>query len=150
MDMRNLVENLENSSAGSLKLDTMVSYLVASSDACSETVRQALVEGDVSWEVVNQLLDDRPSPFTRSIDAAIPGENIVLAIYSTKRSRWAAVQKSADGREFLGWGATEALARRAAALKALQSERPAANGAHAPAGTVDGDAEPASEWRIRF
>ena len=78
-----------------------------------------MTEGSFSCEVAGELLDDRPPTFTRPLDAALPGENIVLATYSGKRGQWAAVQRETDGREFMSWAATEALARRAAALEAF-------------------------------
>jgi hypothetical protein len=82
-----------------------------------------MTEGSFSLEVAGELLDGRPPPFTRTLDAAIPGENIVLATYSDKRGQWAAVQREADGREFMSWAATEALARRAAALQAFSARQ---------------------------
>jgi hypothetical protein len=120
-----LLEMLDAADEGGLKLDTLMAYAVAGADLRTETLRDVMTEGSFSWEVAGELLDDRPAPFTRALDASIPGENIVLAVYSDKRGRWAAVQREANGRDYLSWGATEALARRAAALHAFR-ERPAA------------------------
>ena len=58
-------------------------------------------------------------PFTRTLDSSLPGENIVLATYSDRGGQWAAVQRETDGREFMSWAATEALARRGAALQSF-------------------------------
>ncbi len=119
-----LIGSLNRAEAGGLKLDTLMAYAVAGSDLRTATLRDIMTEGSFSLEVAGELLDGHPPPFTRTLDAAIPGENIVLATYSDKRGQWAAVQRDADGREFMSWAATEALARRAAALQAF-SERAA-------------------------
>ncbi len=110
---------LKSAREGGLKLDTLLAYVVASADLRTETLRDVMTEGSFSWEVAGELLDDCPPPFTRPLDAALPGENIVLAIYSDKRGQWAAVQRETDGREFMSWAATEELAGRAAALEAF-------------------------------
>lgn len=110
---------LKSAREGGLKLDTVLAYAVASADLRTETLRDVMTEGSFSWEVASELLDDRLPPFTRPLDAALPGENIVLATYSDKRGQWAAVQRETDGREFMSWTATEALARRTAALEAF-------------------------------
>lgn len=116
-----LIDSLNTAEQGGLKLDTLVAYAVADVDLRTATLRDVMTEGSFSWEVAGELLDGRPPPFTRTLDAAIPGENIVLATYSDRRGRWAAVQREADGREFMSWAATEALARRAAALQAFRA-----------------------------
>ncbi len=110
---------LKSAREGGLKLDTLLAYAVASADLRTETLRDVMTEGSFSWEVAGELLDDCPPPFTRPLDAALPGENIVLAIYSDKRGQWAAVRRETDGREFMSWAATEELAGRAAALEAF-------------------------------
>jgi len=43
----------------------------------------------------------------------------VLALHSPRRGRWAAVHKTPGGQQVLVWAASECLARRRAALKAL-------------------------------
>lgn len=118
-----LIASLHDAEEGGLKLDTLVAYAVAGVDLRMETLRDVMTEGSFSTEVAGELLDDRPPPFTRTLDAAVPGENIVLATYSDKRVQWAAVQREADGREFMAWAATEPLARRAAALQAFSERR---------------------------
>lgn len=119
-----LLVSLSDAEEGGLKLDTLVAYALAGADLRMETLRDVMTEGSFSLDVAGELLDDRPPPFSRTLDAAIPGENIVLATYSNRRNQWAAVQREADGREFVAWAATEPLARRVAALQAY-SERQA-------------------------
>jgi hypothetical protein len=62
----------------------------------------------------------------------LPGENIVLALYSPRRRRWAAVHKTPGGQQVLVWAASECLARRRAALKGLGASRAARGAAGAP------------------
>lgn len=152
--LESLVETLEQADEGGLKLDTMVSYAVAVADLRAETLRSVAMENGISWEVASELMDDRPPPFTRSLDSPVPGENIILAVYSERRGRWAAVQRAADGQEHLAWAATEALARRAAALKAFAAWPVAVRPAQSddPSSAIepnDGTATDAG-WRIKF
>jgi hypothetical protein len=75
--------------------------------------------------VVSELLDAELPPYTTALDAALPGENIVLALHSPRRGRWAAVHKTPGGEQVLVWAASECLARRRAALKGLGAKLPA-------------------------
>lgn len=64
--------------------------------------------------------DDTPAVprYTASLDACIPGENVVLALCSgDDGGRWVAVHRLTNGIEVVAWAATECLARRAAALR---------------------------------
>lgn len=54
--------------------------------------------------------------YTTSIDAKLPGENIVAV--NKYENDWAAVHQAEDGNLYNGRGKTEALARRIASLKA--------------------------------
>lgn len=127
IQLDDLLESLTTADEGGLKLDTLMAYAVANADLRTETLRDVMTEGSFSVEVAGELLDGRPPPFTHTLDAALPGENIVLATYSDKRGQWAAVHRESDGREYMSWAATEALARRAAALQAFNArqEKPA-------------------------
>ncbi|RDE06790.1 hypothetical protein [Sphingomonas aracearum] len=58
-------------------------------------------------------------PFTGSIDAKVPAENVELSHYLAETRRWIAYSKASDGKVFFGDGATEPLARRAAGLRTL-------------------------------
>jgi hypothetical protein len=158
-----LIGLLEAAEGPDLKLDTMLAYAVADADVRSTTLREVVVEGGLGWETAGAVLDDRPSGFTRSLDAALPGENIVLAVYSAPRGRWAAVHRDTTGREHLAWGATEPLVRRAAALKGLMASdgAVAATDADSAARALGGTSVIANvadanvmadegEWQIRF
>jgi len=57
--------------------------------------------------------------FTGSLDARVPAEKITLVHQVEGTERWFAASQSSDGRYFLGFGATEPLARRAAGLRTL-------------------------------
>jgi hypothetical protein len=67
-------------------------------------------------------------PFTGSVDAKVPAENVVLAHLISGIGRWVAVSVASDERVFHGTGATEALARRAAGLRTLDHLQKRANG----------------------
>ncbi len=58
-------------------------------------------------------------PFTGSLDAAVPAENIVLTHYLAETDKWFAVSHASDDKFFTGQAATEPLARRAAGLRTL-------------------------------
>ena len=96
---------------------------------------ELLVEEGYPWEVVSELLDAELPPYTTALDAALPGENIVLALHSPRRGRWAAVHKTPGGQQVLVWAASECLARRRAALKAIGANL-SARAATAPARTA--------------
>jgi hypothetical protein len=62
-------------------------------------------------------------PFTTSVDAGIPGENIVLVRFVEWSRKWIAIAKAPDGALLIGVGNTEPLARRIAGLKNLRRQR---------------------------
>jgi len=62
-------------------------------------------------------------PYTQSLDAKIPGENIVFVKHELRSAKWIAIHREPSGPLFIGIGNTEALARRIAALKAFR-DRP--------------------------
>ena len=118
-----LLESLGSAKAGGRELDIVIHYLLGAQaeDAGGEAGQmiELLVEEGYPWEVVSELLDAELPPYTTALDAALPGENILLALYSPRRGRWAAVHKTPSGQQVLVWAASECLARRRAALKAL-------------------------------
>lgn len=71
---------------------------------------------------VDQEVPDWVPPFTTSLDAAIPDENIESVQYEEASGKWIAVNKD-DGRLYIGVGNTEPLARRIAALKAVDARQ---------------------------
>jgi hypothetical protein len=131
-----LLESLGSAEAGGRELDIVIHYLLGTQakDAAGEAGQmiELLVEEGYPWEVVSELLDASLPPYTTALDATLPGENIMLALYSPRRERWAAVHKTPSGQQVLVWAASECLARRRAALKALGAAL-LARGAAAPA-----------------
>jgi hypothetical protein len=121
-----LLESLGGAEAGGRELDIVIHYLLGAraENAGGEAGQMIglLVEEGYPWEVVSELLDAELPPYTTALDAALPGENIVLALYSRRRGRWAAVQETPSGEQVLVWAAGECLARRRAALKALGAD----------------------------
>jgi hypothetical protein len=124
-----LLESLGGAEAGGRELDIVIHYLLGSQaeDAGGEAGQmiELLVEEGYPWEVVSELLDAELPPYTTALDAALPGENIVLALHSPRRRRWAAVHQTPGGQQVLVWAASECLARRRAALKGLGAKLPA-------------------------
>ena len=67
------------------------------------------------------LWDDELPHYTTSLDAALPGESVILS-RRTDSGNWAALHSRGDGAGSIeGVGRTEALARRIAALKAREA-----------------------------
>ncbi len=120
-----LLESLGSAETGDRELDIVIHYLLGAQamEAGGEAGQmiELLVEEGYPWEVVSELLDAELPPYTATLDAALPGENIVLALYSPRRGRWAAVHETRAGEQVLVWAVSECLARRRAALKALRA-----------------------------
>lgn len=71
-------------------------------------------------------VDLRPPEYTTSLDAALPGENIIEVTWlgnvgGHKGYRWSALNKGSDGCLTDGYAHTEVLARRIAVLRARQT-----------------------------
>ena len=79
---------------------------------------QLLVEEGYPWDVISDLLDEDLPAYTTSLDARVPGENVVLSAYSRKRKQWVAIHRLAGGEQLTAWAATECLARRLSGLQA--------------------------------
>ena len=130
-----LLASLQGAARGSRELDIIICYLTGDTTSEAGQMIQLLVEEGYPWNVISELLDEELPPYTRALDAALPGENIVLTLYSPRRAKWAASHRKPDGEQVLVWAATEPLARRCAALKGLSAHtaiRPAARPAAAP------------------
>jgi hypothetical protein len=152
-----IIEAVEQAALGSRVLDLMIANLVRPGSFRMNRMIRTLVDEGYSWNLIGEIFDEEMPAFTGSLDARLPGENIVFVMHSAKRGRWAALHRDEQGREVLAWAATEALARRLAALKAMQGgaaeagegASPSAVPATPPAAPEDG--EPAAgEWKIRF
>ncbi|RMD64262.1 MAG: hypothetical protein D6826_02925 [Alphaproteobacteria bacterium] len=135
-----LLGSLESAQAGSRELDIIVTFVLGDTATDAGRMIQILVEEGYPWDVVSELLDEDVPAYTSSLDAAVPGEAIVLSAYSSKRGRWLAAHRNDDGGRVLAWAASECLARRLAALKALRATL-AHEAAPEPVATATGRAE---------
>ena len=114
-----LLESLGSAQHGSRELDVIICNLFGDTSSEAGKMIRLLVEEGYPWPVVSELLDEDLPPYTTVLDAALPGENIVLTLYSSRRGRWAAVHETPAGEQVLVWAAGECLARRRAAITAL-------------------------------
>ncbi|WP_119460361.1 hypothetical protein [Rhodospirillaceae bacterium SYSU D60014] len=131
-----LIGALESAQKGSRTLDVQLAFKLGEAGGSMEdfpattrlpakwhalgdfpAIAKIMLDEGFSWQSVCDVLDCEAPAYTTSLDAGIPGENIVFVIRSAKRNQWGAIHKTADGEEIFGWGATEVLARRTAALK---------------------------------
>lgn len=162
-----LVASMQSAERGSRELDIVISFLLGDTSSDAGKMIQLLVEEGYPWDVISELLDEDLPAYTSSLDAALPGENIVLSAYSPRRAKWAAVHRTAQGAHLLDWAASESLARRLAALKALRPDllrprearasgpappraRPAAPAEPGPAAAGQAGHEADEEWKILF
>ncbi|MGP1394633.1 MAG: hypothetical protein ACTS3R_03890 [Inquilinaceae bacterium] len=118
--LRHVTAILEEAEQGDPKLDRLLAHMLSMEPSPTDERIDMLLEGGVSWDTLAPLTQGEAPAFTTSLDASLPGENIVFTMHSSQRGRWAALQKQSDGGEIAAWGANEALARRIAALKGLQ------------------------------
>jgi hypothetical protein len=155
--------------AGGEDLDIRISVALGELQSGSAKLLRLFVEEGYDWTVISSLLDEQVPAYTTSLDAGVPGENVVGVLFSRKRERWAAIHRGPDGREEEPvWAATEALARRAAGLAGLLSqertirdqqilpdlpEKPPRAAVDRPAGAGGTDPEAEDElpdWKILF
>lgn len=133
-----LLASLAEAEQGSRELDIIISFVLGASSGEAGKMVELLVDEGYPWDIVSELLDHDLPSYTTSLDAALPGENIVLSAYSSRRRLWGAAHRMADGRHVMRWAATECLARRLAALSALAPE----SATDEPAGSVPQPGEP--------
>jgi len=134
-----LLASLADAHEGSRELDIIMSFALGETSGEAGKMVELLVDEGYAWDIVSELLDHDLPAYTTSLDAALPGENIVFSVYSTRRRLWGAAHRIADGQHVLRWAATECLARRLAALSAqIQTGAPA--GTVAPTKTANADA----------
>ena len=65
------------------------------------------LEGELAPETIEIILGEMVTPYTRSLDSALPGENIVFGMYSTTKNLWVSVHRDANGKEFVSWAASQ-------------------------------------------
>jgi hypothetical protein len=118
-----VIPSLGEAPQGGEDIDIRISVALGDLQSGSAKLLRLFVEEGYDWNVISSLLDEQVPPYTTSLDADVPGENIVGVLYSRKRGRWAAIHRGPDGREEGPvWAATEALARRAAGLAGIMSQ----------------------------
>jgi hypothetical protein len=140
-----LLVSLAEADKGSRELDIIMSFVLGETSGEAGKMVELLVEEGYPWEIVSELLDHDLPSYTTSLDAALPDENIVLSVYSTRRRLWGAAHRTADGQHVMRWAATECLARRLAALSALAPPGTAETGKLTEAAlsnAIDDDAAP--------
>lgn len=120
-----VIAELEGAAAGNRSLDARIHLGIRVMAGHGQDIASLLINEGVSWPTVEATLDDAIPRYTTSLDAALEGERIVFVLRSARRAQWVAMQKAA-GEEVLGWAATEALARRLAALKSWRADMAAA------------------------
>jgi len=117
LDMRRLVSALETSAQGSSVLDLELKCGFESEIPAGNAESVSGLGAEFTPETIEIILGEMVTPYTRSLDSALPGENIVFSMYATAKNLWVSVHRDAEGKEFVSWAATEALSRRAAALR---------------------------------
>ncbi len=118
-----VISSLGEAPEGGEDIDIRISVALGELRSGSAKLLRLFVEEGYDWTVISSLLDEQVPPYTTSLDASVPGENIVGVLFSRKRGRWAAIHRGPEGREEGPvWAATEALARRAAGLAGIMSQ----------------------------
>jgi len=157
-----LLLSLTSARRGQRELDIVVSFVLGDTTSEAGKMIELFVEEGYPWDVISELLDEDLPAFTTSLDAATPGENIVIAAYSKKRRQWVAVHRADDGKQTSAWAATECLARRLAGLQARFGSKLPEAPAQAPGSKIpsapspatnaedEGETEGGEEWRILF
>jgi hypothetical protein len=145
-----LIAALERAPEGGDDLDRMIAFQLGLPVGESDQMIKLLLFEGYEWDVISELVQSENPRFSTVLDARIPGENIVLAMRSNKRNQWAAIHRAAGGTDFMAWAATEALARRAAALRGLRAvstfePRPAGEAMPAPRAAPAGEGAPARD-----
>lgn len=103
--------------------------------ACpAHCVRQAADEQSVmareSTSVRSMRDLKRVPPFTQSVDAKVPAENVVVSHFVAEAGKWFAASEASDGSVHVGFGNTEPLARRIAGLRTFEHLKARAEGKH--------------------
>jgi hypothetical protein len=120
--LEDLVRTLESAPVGDRELDLRIEYCLGVAMNEHLDLAGMMIEEGFSWEHVSQALDCKVPPYSTSLDAALDDERVVFVMRSNKRDQWGAIHRAETGVETLAWAATEALARRGAALKARLEE----------------------------
>lgn len=117
-----LIDALSAAPGGNRELDVRVDYGLGVMLSGRADLATTMIQEGVSWQTVSSVLDSRVPAYTTSLDAALEGETIAFTIRSERRGKWGAMQRARCGKEVLVWAATEALARRLAALEGRRAD----------------------------
>ena len=117
-----LIDALAAAPCGSRELDIRVDYGLGVMLSGRADLATTMIQEGISWQTVSGVLESRVPAYTTSLDAAIEGEAIAFTIRSERRGKWGAMHRAHCGREVLVWAATEALARRLAALEGRRAD----------------------------
>ncbi len=146
-----LIHTVETANEGSRRLDGVVSYLLGETDADTDAVIDLILEEGYAPELLTELSAAQVPPYSTTLDAKIPGENIVLSMYASKKNQWVAIHRSSEGADSLAWARTECLARRAAALKGGWARVAAMEQSENDESSDEqGDGEQEKPWKILF
>ena len=121
-DWGNVMVALQEAQEGSRRLDALIAYHSGAADRDVQQMIRLLIDEGSAWDLIFELMEGDVPAYTTSLDARVPGENIVCALFSTKYGRWAAVHRGTDETEVLAWAGTEILARRVAGLRAIRGQ----------------------------
>ncbi len=142
-----LIHTVETADVGSRRLDGVVAYILGETDADTDAIVDLILEEGYAPEVLTELLGAQVPLYSSALDANVPGENIVLSMYSSNKNQWLAMHRSSEGIDTLAWARTECLARRSAALKGAWARVSAK--VDAENGEPDGGEEE-KEWKSLF
>jgi hypothetical protein len=134
--LSDLIAKLEAAAEGSRELDARIHVAVVNPAVMTDPGGYR-GERPVKYELAQDVFADRGADFsdaadllgaphyTTSLDAALPGENIVKVArlpHGKEGWMWVALHNPSTGASLAGFGFTEALARRGAALKAREKQ----------------------------
>ena len=111
--------SLTQARRGRRELDIILTFVMGDTRSEAGKMIELLVEEGYPWDVIAELLDEDLPAYTTSLDAPLPGENVLLSAYSNKRKLWVAVHRTPAGKQISAWAATECLARRLAQSMAI-------------------------------
>lgn len=138
---RDVLRRLEKAARGDDELDLALHLATGRSGELNDISLRLLAEG-LAASALRDIFSYQVPPYTQTLDAGLPDENVVATVYVEERGKWAAVHRATQGTDFVAWGATEPLARRAAAFKALVED--------APEQDCDQTADDQRPWTVSF
>lgn len=154
--LRQLASDLATLEGPDRRLDLRL-FALCPEGLSPESVAYLIEPGRLSAACIAAICDELGVPrYTGDADAVLPWEHVLSVERAPSGALWGAVQggglAAGEPRFHFGWGASEALARRAAALQtfaqAPEREAPSAREPAEPAET--GDAPFHEAWKFEF